>query len=359
MKKISILCPSLEGGGAEKIINSLLRSFMHSNSLSRIYIGKSTSADHLYVDSIYNLLSYRSLFALPRLLLFLRSDRATTYLFTLGFINLLPFVRLLKPKARLVVRLGNTISPELPDTSVLRLLHLVRLAVIFSASNAIICQCEYMMEDLTYHFPRLSKKCSVIYNSVSTPIPSRLSLPDLFRAHNIPFPPAPFIFTASTHKPQKDLVTVLKALSLLSIESRPLCIIAGVSAANKEFNALMADCNLNDTNVVRLGLVSSVQDFIYYSSACFLCSTYEGFSNFALEASSYSKPLILTICPGGNRDLAKYYSNISWFNIGDFRTLASLIRNIQINDDIHAQTPSLPKIFSQSFMIDKYCKTLL
>lgn len=317
---ISMIIPRLHGGGAEKVFRELAIYFKNKNVLSRVYVGDSES---LGIRSIPTFLvgNQKARNAFPSLLISLLSDPAISYILTLGSINLAVFVRLAKPNSFIVIRLGNTVTCELPHGFLRRGFDLLKLFLACLVANCIVCQCRYMRDDLSRLAPFFRRKMIVLYNGIERPPTFPASSTIWFQGLQI----NDFVFIASSNKPQKSLDILLKALRNIPEEDRPFCIIAGIAGNDLEFQALLSDHDLADTDVFLAGNVDNIYPYIAASRCSVLCSKYEGFSNFALEVAACGIRLVLSRSPGGNSELASVYSNIDWFDVGDWRELSRLI----------------------------------
>jgi glycosyltransferase involved in cell wall biosynthesis len=317
---ISIIIPRLHGGGAEKVFRELAVYFANEKVLSRVYVGDTES---LGVRGLPTVLigNQKARSAFLPLLTRLLSDSADRYILTLGSINLAIFVRLVRPHSFVVIRLGNTVSCELSQGPFLRCFELLKLYLACFVANYIVCQCRHMREDLSRIAPLFRAKMIVLYNGVEMPHSICSSIPVSLKGPQL----NDFVFIASTNKPQKSLDTLLKALRNIPKEVRPLCVIAGIACDDIEFQALLSDHDLGYSDVCLAGNVENVYPYISASRCSVLCSKYEGFSNFALEVAACGTRLLLSRSPGGNSELASVYSNIDWFDVGDWRELSRLI----------------------------------
>jgi glycosyltransferase involved in cell wall biosynthesis len=320
---VSIVIPSLSGGGAEKVTLLLIRALIREQKISRVYVGIPCEESRSLDCEVVTLGGYRAGVALGSFLKTALNDPAEKYLLTLGFINFAPFLRLLHPRAHLVLRIGNTPGPEMSALSLsarLRYTSSTRLAL--KACNEVIAQCSYMAEDVKKHFSVPDKKIRMIYNPIE---PDLASWPGEAKSSV----DGPYVFVAATFKPQKDLSTLLEGFARCrNLRGRRL-VIAGVSPDNTAFSDLIANHGLNEQQVLRLGFRRDTYDLITNAEICVLTSLYEGFSNFLLEAAALGKYIVATNCPGGNAELFNHYSNVSTFAVGDTVRLAELLDSPQ------------------------------
>jgi glycosyltransferase involved in cell wall biosynthesis len=284
--------------------------------LSRLYTGNPAGAEGLTTLPVVNLKASRALQAVPRFLQALRGDPAEVFLLTLGYINLAPLVRLRRPRARIVLRIGNTITPELRTLSPLaRFRYLSSMHLAICCADAVIVQCQHMGEDLAEHFPGVGPKLRVVYNFIEDELWTR------------PVPPSrplaePYLFCAASMKPQKGFDTLFAAYARSARRNSAHLVVAGVDPQNKELARLMRENGLTGGEVIPLGFIPEPYDWIAHSELCVLASRFEGFSNFLLECAALGKPIVATNCPGGNAELFEYYPNAEAVPVDDIQKLA-------------------------------------
>jgi len=353
-KQVSIAVPRLYGGGAEKTTMQLAKLLANENRVSRVYAGETEGAESFPELDIVDLRSLRARGAVTSLMGNLKDDPAGILFMTLGYINLAPFARLRSPSRKLVLRLGNTIGPELAPLSPyaqLRYRLLVQAACL--AATKIIVQCNYMKEDLHKHVKVDDRKIQVIYNFVE----------DEIWKHSVsehsPIA-SPYLFTAATMKPQKAFDTLLAAYAMArrtGVTDRKL-VIAGVAGDDPEMLALMRANQLSTEDVICLGFLRNIYDLIAHSELCVLSSRYEGFCNFLLEAAGLGKKILATDSPGGNAELFENYRNVVSVPVDDIPRLCAGMGESR-NDLAVSEAQSSLTLFRRETVFDQYRDALL
>jgi glycosyltransferase involved in cell wall biosynthesis len=353
-QQVSIAVPRLRGGGAEKTTMQLARLLASENRVSRVYAGETEGAESFPELEVVDLHSPRARGAVASLLGKLKDDPASTLFMTLGYINLAPFARLSSPSRKLVLRLGNTIGPELaPLNPSARLRYRLSVQAACLAASKIIVQCNYMKEDLHKHVKVDDRKIQVIYNFLEDEIGQHLV------SERSPIA-APYLFTAATMKPQKAFDTLLAAYAMArqtGVTDRKL-VIAGVAEDDPEILALMRANQLSTENVICLGFVSNIYDLIAHSELCVLSSRYEGFCNFLLEAAGLGKKILATDSPGGNAELFENYRNVVSVPVDDVSRLCEGMGESR-NDLAVSEAQSSLTLFRRETVFDQYRDALL
>ena len=169
-KKISILLPSLLGGGAEKVMVSLANHF----------ISKSYSVDLLLVSQegvYFNMLSdrvrlvdlnkSRALYAIPKIITYLRSERPDVLLSALTHTNIVALIckALCFIKIRVVVSERSIISNSaLLSKNPLYLINKYILKLLYPLADSIIAISKGCANDLVKTLKISNKKIVVINN---------------------------------------------------------------------------------------------------------------------------------------------------------------------------------------------------
>lgn len=316
---VSIAIPQLIGGGAEKVTTRFASDLHRQGFLSRLYTGDRAGEEEVAGLPLVNLDAPRALQAASRFARAMLSDPADAVLLTLGYVNLAPCARLRRPRPRIVLRIGNTMTPEMEMLpSLARLRYAASMRVATRSADAIIVQCRAMGEDLVRHMPEVEGKLRVVYNPVEDELWEWTAPEDRPLSE-------PYIFCAASMKPQKGLDILLAAYARSSVRKTTRLVIAGVAADDARFSRSMIDNGLAVEEVLRIGFVRTPYQWIAHSELCVLPSRYEGFSNFLLEAAALGKRTVATDCPGGNGELFAHYRNSVIVPVGDVEALAQAI----------------------------------
>jgi len=113
----SIAIPSLSGGGAEKVTLLLVKELVRRGEISKVYVGSRCEASDALDCEVVILGGRRASQGLFNFLKNVIQDPAESFMLTLGYINFTPFLRIVRPNARIVVRIGNTPTPEIVGLS--------------------------------------------------------------------------------------------------------------------------------------------------------------------------------------------------------------------------------------------------
>jgi glycosyltransferase involved in cell wall biosynthesis len=280
-----------------------------------------------------------------------RQDNAGTFLLSLGFINLAPFLRLARPRARIVLRLGNTVSPEVAGLGTFaRLRYLTGARAACRAADKVIVQCAYMGKDAIERLRVPEAKIEAIYNPIEAALLERPADPDRPIA-------TPYIFIAATLKAQKDLDSLLAGFVRAANPTGRKLVIAGIAPDDAEFAAMCRRHGLGPEKVTCLGFLPDIYPYIEHAEICVLTSVFEGFSNFLLECAALGKHIVASDSPGGNRELFAHYDNAEMFPVGDADRLAVLLDTPR-RDIPLGQARALLQAFRFAKIYARYCEVL-
>lgn len=314
----SLAIVRVSGGGAEKITMEIARALHERRRLHTVYASgpEDEAATGVPVTRLEGERASRSILQFTRKA---RSDPSSAFLLTLGYANFAPALRAVRPKSRIVLRIGNTIGPELaalPFWSRRRYLAGLKLACRFA--DRIVAQSHYMARDLLTYMPWASRKLVVIHNFVEE---------SLWREAAPAEPPIerPYIFCAASNKHQKAYDIMLAAFAASPARAARALVVAGVSPLDEDFNRMMRENGLGEDEVIRLGFIDNPYAWIAHADLCALASRFEGFSNFLLEAAALGKLIVATDCPGGNGELFERYRNIVPVPVDEVEPLAQAL----------------------------------
>lgn len=202
---------------------------------------------------------------------------------------------------RFVVRQANDFSTDfrlmVARSPIKQRVARVLAAHLLGRADEIVCQSELMRDDLRRVLgerPRLT----VIGNPVDVDATQRAAA-----AMQLALPGRPSLISVGRLMPQKGFDLLLRAIALVRGEYPDLHLtILGDGPLRAELEAQSAGLDL-ERSVSFLGFSTQVLPFVSAADLFVLASRYEGFPNAALEALALGIPVVLTDCPGANRQI--------------------------------------------------------
>ncbi len=324
--KILFVLPSLGGGGAEGVTVTLLQYLDRSHFEPHLALVK---AEGTHLESVppdiplHNLKMSRARYAIPSFVRLAWKLRPQIILSTLGYLNLtLLCARNLLPRGTRFVARESTIVSELLATDVShswiwRLLY----RRLYPKADMVVCQSDYMLEDLARSFSVPREKMVRIYNPVDLPRINGLSL-----AKPNPYTGAgPQLLAIGRLSREKGYDLLLDAMALVHevIRDAKLTVLG---AGPQETDLVARQEKLGLTDVVRfMGFEPNPYPYLRHADLFLFASRYEGFPNSLLEAVTLGRQIVATDCPGGVREILSGYPGCQLVKGTDPQALAHAI----------------------------------
>ena len=308
MHKTSILfvIPSLRGGGAERIVTTLLNHIDRSRFTLAIAVIDSRdavyrsdlSADVEFID----LGCTRVLSALPTIFSLIRKRRPNIVFSTLSHLNLaLAILRPIFSRNTLFIGRESIVLVEMLKTQKWSLFWRWGYRHYYKKLDLMICQSSDMRNDLVANFCVPVGKTVVINNPV-----------DAMRIQSMMQEPLPEdgsfvgngcfnLVSAGRLNAQKGFDLLFQAIALLN-DSRVYLTILGEGALKESLKTQVI--NLGISKQVRfVGFQRNPYVWFAHADAFVLSSRYEGFPNVVLEALACRTPVIANPAPGGTWEI--------------------------------------------------------
>lgn len=305
MKKVLLILPSLRGGGAERVMVTLLK-YLDRNKFDLHLALISKEGPYLaeVPDDVpvYDLEAKRVRYAFIPMLKLIRQLKPDIVFSTLGHLNIaLIMLKILMPShTRLIVREANTVS-EIVKLSSKPWLWKFFYKTMYKRADLIVCQSDYMKQDLIENFKVPEQKAIRIYNPVDIDtIRKKANLGENPFLHS---PTSPNIVAIGRLVYQKGFDRLLQAMpQLLKEKPNAKLWILGEGPLEEE---LKEQC-------IRLGIVEKVEFvgfqknpyvWLKHADLFVLSSYYEGLPNVLLEAIACECPVVVVDHPGGTREI--------------------------------------------------------
>lgn len=341
-KRIAIFLPSLDGGGAERVMVNLARGFVERGLKVDLVMAR---AEGPYVAEVHkdvrmiNLGAKRVIYSLPGLVHYLRQERPTVMLSTLSHANLIALWArwIAGVPIRLVIREAVNVGASAANVPKLReklMPFLMRL--FYPWADGIIVNSHGVAEDLIKHIGISAEKVRVIYNPVVTPelfTRAEETLDHPWFAPNEP----PVILGVGRLNKQKDFTTLIKALALVRREHPTRLIILGEGEERPNLDALVAELGL-EADVALPGFVENPFKYMKRAALFVLSSRWEGLPNALIQAWALGTHVISTDCPSGPSEILESGKWGKLVPVADVEALAAAI-TAALNE---ADVPDMP-----------------
>lgn len=186
-------------------------------------------------------------------------------------------------------------------------------------TNLIICNSKSTLESALSKTKLEKSKYEVIYNGIDV----NPFIPNKKKTNNSIINLA----TVARLDQRKDLPTLFKALKILKEEGFIFIYnLAGLGPEEESLRRLSKEYQL-DEHINFLGFLDNVNEFLNKQDIFILPSKEEGFGNAVIEAYA-AKVAVITSNAGGLKEIVKDKETGLLFNVGDYKELANLLKEL-------------------------------
>lgn len=295
---VLILIPSFSIGGAEKVINTIIHHLpIHIFDLHVCTIYKTTHffecPNHIH---LYEINSNRLISALPSVLKIINQKPFKLVLSCLAHLNmgLLLLKPFLKYKPKIVIREGSVIQENLKNEPYPVLMHYL-YKKLYKKADRIICQSDYMQNELTTLFNIPVTKCKVIYNPVNFNN-EKTENPYKHKKHLN-------LLCVGRLDLVKQFSKAIEQLQQWVVQEKSIHLtIIGDGPLKKPLSNLTKKLHI-EPYVTFTGPLKDIQAYYQYANGFICCSLYEGLPNVLLEAISNKTPIFVLKHKGGAKEV--------------------------------------------------------
>lgn len=324
MKHLAIFLPSLDGGGAEKVMLALAERFVSRGVQCDLVIAISKGAllnqvpKGVRLIKLGKLKTIRAVFALTN---YLNREHPNTLLATVFSANICALLAATLSPARTRI---VTCEASLPDIDARSsqpwrtIVNRIAARTLYRTADSIIAISSAVRFSLLKSKLARSSHIHTIYNPIL--IPSKQI------AKKNPSS-TPLIISCGRLELQKDYPTLLRAFARIRAKQQAKLVILGEGSLRHTLEMLTETLGISD-DVVFSGFVNDpiihMRDAtVFTHSAC-----YEGFGVVFLEALTCGLPIVATDCPGGTREVLADGRFGTLVPVGDDLAMAVAIENI-------------------------------
>lgn len=329
--RIALFVPSLQGGGAERVILLLAQAFAKRGLAVDLVLAKASGP---YLEQVppevrlVDLQASRILTSLPALVRYLRRERPAVLLSALEHANIVALLAkwLSFMPTRVAVSVHSTLHLTSQGGTSRDRLALFLVRYFYPRAAAVVAVSQGVAKDLA-DFGRLSpEKTRVVYNPVPIlEISDKAREPVAFSW----FAPneQPVILAAGRLTSAKDFQTLIRAFALLRQERAARLLILGEGEERLHLEKLVQELGL-ERDVVLPGFVDNPFAYMSRAAVFVLSSAWEGFGNVLVEAMACGCPVVSTDCPGGPAEILENGRYGSLVPVGDAESMAKSIMSV-------------------------------
>lgn len=304
-KKVLFVLPHLKGGGAERVILTVLRYLDRAKydiSLAVVHF-EGQYKDQLPRDiQVFDLGAKRVRNMLVPFMKLAWDLKPDTIFSTLGYLNiaLIMLRPLLNKKVKLIVREGSIVSQSI-KTSKYPFLWPILYRKMYKKADLIICQSQYMQQDLEQHFQIPNQKITQIYNPVDFEL--ILNKADSEGSPFIHSKSGTNIVAVGRLHNEKGYSRLIQSMpELLKLKPDAMLWILGIGPLEQKLQTECETLGIKD-HVVFMGFQPNPYRWLKNADLFILSSYYEGLPNVLLEAIAVGCPVLAVDHPGGTREI--------------------------------------------------------
>lgn len=306
--RVSIYLPSLNGGGAERVMTTLANAISERGygvdlilaSAQGPYLGN--VSDRVRIVDLEAGRVFKSLLPLAR---YLRRERPVALLSAMNHANVVAVMaRMLAGIAtRQVVSERTTISIEAARAANLsaRLVYTL-VPPLYRRADAVITVSRDVARDLMHFAGLPAASVSVIYNPFDLARIESLAAEPVSHPWFAPGQP-PVILAIGRLTEQKDFPTLIRAFAAIRLRYNARLLILGEGALREALETLAKECGLNPCEIQMPGFVANPFAYMARAATFVLSSRWEGLPGVLIEAMACGAPVVSTDCPSGPREI--------------------------------------------------------
>lgn len=365
-KRILFLIPSFAGGGAEKVLLTLLKD-LDLTTFEPTVVCLSSRNDYpgklrdgvkvIFLEKKSRLDFFRITYRLSLIIRQQNPDLLCGFLYYSNIMLILSSALSLT-KTPIILTEHNHLAITI-NHSKFRGVKKLLVRILYPLSSKIICVSKGIMVNMIAEYGVKPGKCTVIYNPFSV---KDIFLSSLEEISHPDFGHYPVVISCGRLTTQKNYPLLFRAMRLVNEQAPVKLAILGDGELRSELESLAVSLGIGD-NVVFLGFKSNPFSFIGKSFVFVLSSIWEGFGNVIVEAMACGTPVISTNCPSGPDEIITHEIDGLLVPVNDEIALAnSILRVLQdtdFSDKIRCNAFQRSKDFDTSIIIKQYERIFL
>lgn len=369
--KISFFLQDLSGGGAEKMMVQLANRFNQLGVEVEMVLVRSEGPYFDLLDNGIKIINfnksrtYKSFLSYFR---YLKKNEPDGVLTTLPHLNVLSIIVniIALNKTKIVVREASPLFNYTKSNYLLIKLSAYSTCIFYHFAYKCVAISDGLKKEIKNRIKFNTEKVNRIYNPVLTN--ALIHKINSFIKSNIEFKITKFdfkksdkinyIMAAGRLEDVKDFKTLINAFSRIREDINSKLIIAGVGSQLNNLKSLVSSKGLNN-DVIFLGFVDNLTDYLLQSDLFILSSKYEGFGNVLVEALACNLPIVSTDCPYGPSEILEDGKYGALVPVGDYEAMARESINILIGEKKFTGLKERAMDFHVDKIADEYLKVIL
>ena len=307
MKKVALYIPSMNGGGAERVMLALANGLAEKDILVDLVLNK---MDGTYLKhasekvNVVSLESSRALHSILPLAKYLRKEKPDVILSAMNYVNIVTVLAQLASGSNSKVVLsehGNLTESKKNFGRVKNLIITSLMTWAYKRPHAIVAVSGGVADALSNELKIDRNKITTIYNPIFSEDLVKRAQESILHPW-IKKTSKSFILSAGRLTKAKDFETLILAFKEVRKNKDCNLIILGEGELRYKLEKLIKGLNLEDY-VQLLGFVDNPYAWMSKAELFVLSSIQEGFGNVIVEAMACGTPVVSTDCPSGPSEI--------------------------------------------------------
>ncbi len=330
--KILFVIPTLGGGGAERVVSTLVRKLDPEKFASAVALFTPTGQylsdmpKHTPIYDLHKVTRWdypRAMFRLARAIREFEPDVVYSFMWQANALATLTCI-LMRLQTKLI--LGVRIFPSVHlQTKKFSRIHQFLVRVLYPHADLVLSNSRAASDDLADSFDIPRQRLDVIHNPL-----------DVFRIQKLAtesieedwFPRNKrTVLAVGRLDAQKGYPTLIRAFAQVRDTLPASLIILGTGGLSDELSTLGGQYGLGE-DLILPGRAANPYKFMKQASLFVLSSEFEGFPNVLLEAMACGAPVVSTRCRSGPDEIIEHERNGLLCEVGDVEDLAKTMRAV-------------------------------
>ena len=331
-KSVTFFSPNMLGGGAERVISTMISSFAEKGYKVDLLLLKKEGPYLKDIPLNVNIIEFKCtklIYSIPKLIKYLWVKKPDI-IFTshIHFSTVVAFFsKISSPYTKVIIRQPTMLYPSQKKVNFLDLFRLKIFKYSLNFVDRIILSSNFMKDEFLKFAFNTADKVFVVHNPVNikkVKLNCKEEIKDLFFEDNLPK-----IISVGRMTEVKDFSTLIKAFSIVRNEIPCKLIILGDGSLMPHLKELTKKLCLDDY-VMMPGFVNNPHRYIAASDIFVSCSLWEGFPNVLVEAMLCDVEIVATNCEGGTSEILE---SGKWGNLvpisNEFELANSIIESLK------------------------------
>ena len=362
--KIALFIPSLDVGGAERVILNLANGFTERGYLVDLLLCKRQGNYTYKVSNKINVINFNkehTTGALLELIKYIWKFSPDVVISALDYVNIVVLIAKLfcRRKTRFIVSVHSNLSQStILNNNIKNKMIPFFIKVLYRFADRIVAVSRDVAEDLSRIIGN-RKKINVVYNPiVSRNLYIRAKEPlehKWFKDINIPV-----ILSVGRLSYEKNLECLIKAFKIILQKIDVRLVILGEGNMRQNLKKMIEELKLSEF-VDMPGVVENPYNYMKNASVVVLSSKYEGLPNVLIEALACNTPIVSTDCKSGPREILADGRFGYLVQVDDENNIAKRVIDILSGKEVkftQIELDSHLKQFTLDYAVDEYLKLI-